>query len=74
MYEAEDYYKPLGVDNFWSKTLIEYESSFDKNKTLSVKKISEYNQTIVKRYHKWSKKIQLTISINFISSKDNDGC
>ena len=52
MYEAEDYYKPLGVDNFWSKTLIEYESSFDKNKTLSVKKISEYNQTIVKRYHK----------------------
>ena len=31
------FYKPVRVSNFWSNNYIEYESSGDKNKTLSVK-------------------------------------
>ena len=34
--EEENYYKPVRVSNFWSNNYAEYESSSDKNKTLSV--------------------------------------
>ena len=34
--EEENYYKPLRVSNFWSNNYIEYKSSRDRNKTLSV--------------------------------------
>ena len=44
--EEENYYKPVGVKNFWSNNFIEYESSSDRNKTLSteeyLKKIKPY--------------------------------
>ena len=32
-----DYYKPIRVGNFWNNNYIEYESSGDRNKKLSVK-------------------------------------
>ena len=42
----ENYYKRVRVSNFWSRIYIEYESSGDRNKTLSVEeylnKISPY--------------------------------
>ena len=75
--DAENYYKPVRVGNFWSKNCIEYESSGDRNKTLSVEeylnKIRPYLKDIMnnlKTSDTW--KIQLTIAINFISSKGND--
>ena len=76
--EEEDYYKPIRVGNFSSNNDIEYKSKGDK-KTLSVKeyynKIKPYLKDIInglKKSGTW--KIQLiTITINFISSKnDND--
>ena len=58
-----------------SNNYIKYESSRDKNKNLSVKeyldKIKPYLRDIIINFQKsdtW--KIKLTISINFISSKD----
>ena len=64
--EEENYYKPVGVSNFWINNYIEYKSSGDKNKTLSVEeylnKISSYLKDII---------IQLTIANNFISSLGN---
>ena len=35
--EEKDYYKPIRVGNFWNKNYIEYESSGDRKKNLSVK-------------------------------------
>ena len=76
-HEEEDYYKPVRVGNFWSKHHIECESICDRNKTLSVQKyinkIRTYLKDIIndiKKSDTW--KIQLTIAINFISSKGND--
>ena len=37
-YEEKDYYQPLGLYNFWTNNYIEYESSSDRNKTLTVEK------------------------------------
>ena len=34
--EEETYYKSVRVNNFWSNNYIEYKSTGDKNKTLSV--------------------------------------
>ena len=34
--EQKNYYKPVRVSNFWSDNYVEYESSGDRNKTLSV--------------------------------------
>ena len=56
--------------------IIEYRSNNDRNRTLSVEehlnRIRPYLKGIInnlKKYDMW--KIQLTIAINFISSKDN---
>ena len=56
--------------------IIEYRSNSDRNRTLSVEehlnRIRPYLKGIInnlKKYDMW--KIQLTIAINFISSKDN---
>ena len=75
--EKEDYYKLARVVNFWSKNYIEYESNWDRNKTVSIEeylsKIKPYLKDIIKDLKKsdtW--KNQLKIAINFISSKDND--
>ena len=75
--EDEDYDKQVRVDNLWSINYTEYESSSNRNKTLTVEeylnKIRQYLKDIIndiKKSDAW--KIQLTIATNFISSKDND--
>ena len=75
--EEKTYYKPIRV-NSWSNNYIEYRSNSDKNKILSVEeylyKIRPYLRDIIindlKQYDTW--KIQLIITINFISSKDDN--
>ena len=75
--QEDDYYKPIRVGNFWNNNYVEYESSGDRNKNISVKeyldKIKPYLRDIIINLQKsdtW--KIQLTIAINFLSSKDVD--
>ena len=70
--EEGNHYKPVIVSNVWSNNYIEYESSGDRNKTLSVKeyvnKTRSYLKDIIynlKKSGTW--KIQLTIANNFIS-------
>ena len=79
--EEENNNKPVRVNNFLSNNYIECESNGDRNKTLSVEvklyKIRPYLRDIInvlKQSDTW--KIQLTITINFISSKDDndEGC
>ena len=72
-----DYYKPKRVDNFWSRTYIAYESDVGRNETLSTQeylnKIRRHLKDIMndlKTSDTW--KIQLTISVNFVSSKDTE--
>ena len=67
--------KPKTVNNFWNNNYIEYESNGDKNRNLSLgeylNKIKPYLRNIIidlQNSDTW--KIQLTIAINFISSKD----
>ena len=76
-HKREDYYQPLRVGNFWSNSYIEYESNSDRNKTPSIEehlnKVRPYLKDIIndlKKSDAW--KIQLTITINFISSKDSN--
>ena len=73
--EEKDYCKPKRVSNFWNNNYIEYESDGDKNRNLSLdeylNKIKPYLRNII--INLWNSdtwKIQFTISINFISSKD----
>ena len=61
--------------DFWNNNDIEYESSDDRNKNLSVEeylnKIKPHLRDTIINFQKsdaW--KIELTIAINFISSKD----
>ena len=75
--EEQNYYKPVRVSNFWSNNYIEYESSGNRNKALSVEeylnKISPYLKDIITNLKKSNtRKIQLTKANNFISSIDND--
>ena len=74
---VEDCYKPLRVGNFYSNNYIEYESNCDTDKNLPAEeyfcKIKTYLKYIIiniQKSHIW--KIQLTIVINFVSSKDKD--
>ena len=73
--EEKDYYKPKRVSSFWNNTYIEYESNGGKSRNLSqdeyLNKIESYLRNIIidlQNSDTW--KIQLTIAINFISSKD----
>ena len=75
--EKEYYHKPVRMGNFWSRDYAERESNGDRNKTLAIKeylnKIRTYLKDIIydlKNSDTW--KIQLTVAISFISSKDND--
>ena len=77
LFKQDDYYKPIRVDSFWNNNYIEYASSGDRNKSLSVKEylaqVKPYLRDIIINHQKsdtW--KIQLAIAINFISSKDVD--
>ena len=73
--EEKDYCKPKRVSNFWNNNYVEFESNGDKNRSLSLdeylKKCKPYLRNIIidlQNSDTW--KIQLTIAINFISSKD----
>ena len=75
--EEENYYKPVRVNNFWNNNYIKYESNGDKNNNLSLdeylNKIKSYLKDIIidlQSFDTW--KIQVTIEIDFISSKDNE--
>ena len=76
--EEKDHYEPWRVWNFRNKNYIRNKSSDDRNKKLSVKehldKIKPFLRDIIINPQKsdiW--KIQLTVAINFISSKDVHG-
>ena len=73
-HEEEDYYKPIQIEIFWSDNFIEYESNGDRNKTGAIEedlfKIRLYVKGILNDLQKldtW--KIELTVAINFVSSK-----
>ena len=75
--EEENYYKPVRESIFWSNNYTEYESNGEKNKTLSVEeyldKIRPFLKDIINNLKKsdtW--KIELSIAVNCIYSKDND--
>ena len=75
-HEEEDCYEPVRVNNVQTNNYIEYKSKADR-KTLSFKKylnkIRPYLKDIInnlKEFCTW--KIQLIITINFISSKDDN--
>ena len=75
--QKDDYYKPKRKGNFWNNNYIEYESSNDRNKNLSSKeyldKVKPCLRDIIinlQKFDTW--KIESTIAINFISSKDID--
>ena len=55
-YEEANYYKTVRVNNFWSNNYIEFESSGDRNKTLSVEeylnKIRPYLKNIINNLKK----------------------
>ena len=73
--EEKDYYKTKRVSNFWNNNYSEYESNCDKNRNLSLdeylNKIKPYlRKLIIDLQNSDIWKIQLTIAINFISSKD----
>ena len=75
--QEDDYYKPIKVGNFWNYNYIGYESNNHRNKNLLVREhideIKPFLKDIITDLQKsrtW--KVQLTITINFISSKDNN--
>ena len=75
--EEENFYKPVRVNNFWNNDYIEYESNGNKNNNLSLdeyfNEIKPYLKDIIINLQSskaW--KIQLTIAINFISSKNTE--
>ena len=55
-YEEANYYKTVRVNNFWGNNYIEFESSGDRNKTLSVEeylnKIRPYLKNIINNLKK----------------------
>ena len=77
MKKKNKFYKPIRVNSFWSNDYIEYKSSGDRNKTLSVEeylnKTGPYLKDIINNLKKSdTREIQLTIRNNFIFSIDND--
>ena len=75
--EEENGYKPVRAINFWSNNHIEYKINSDKNKALSVEeylnKIRPYLKDVINDLKKSDTlKIQLTVKVNFLSSKDDN--
>ena len=65
----------IKVSNFWNNNYIEYESNGDRNRNLSLDEYlneieSNLRNIIIDFQSSDTWKIQLTIPINFISSKD----
>ena len=76
--EEEDYYEPVRTSDAFDNNYIEYESNGDKDKILSVKEyldmMRQYLSGITNNHKaqgEW--KVQLTLPINFVSSKDFKG-
>ena len=75
-HEEEDYYKSVKVNDIWNKNQVESKSKGDK-KTLSVNrylnKIRPYLKYIINNLKKSGTcKFQFTVTVNYISSIDND--
>ena len=75
--EKKNYHKPVRLNDFWSNNYIEYKSDGEKNKILSVQeylnKIRPCLKDIInnlKKSETW--KIQLTVTIDFASSEDDN--
>ena len=73
--QEEDYYEPKRVSNVWNNNWIEYESNGDKNRNLLLgeylHKIKPYlRNKVINLQSSDAWKIQSTIAINLISSKD----
>ena len=68
LFEQEEVhcYKLVRIGNFWNNNSIKHESNGDKNKTLSIIKYIDL------KIKSGTYKIQLTIAINFMTSKDNE--
>ena len=73
----EDHYEPVAISNAFDDNFFEYESNGDKGKTLSIEEylneIRPYLSNMINDFKTqgyW--KIQLTIAINFLSSKDTN--
>ena len=74
---GEDYYKSIITRGSFNNNYIQYESKGDKDKMLSINEyldiIRPYLREKINDHKTQSRwKIQLTIAINFISSKDSD--
>ena len=69
-YEEENYYKPTIVNNFPSNNYFEYKGKDDRRAlSIYLNKIKPYLKDIINDLKKYdTSKIQLTITINFISS------
>ena len=74
--QVKEFYKPVSVGTFWSNNYIEYEGNSDRIKTLSIKEyfdaIKPYFKNMNNLQKSYTQKIQATIAINFISSKNTD--
>ena len=77
LFDQEDYYEPKRANKFWNNNYIKYKNNGDKNRNLSLdeylNKIGTYLRNITVNLQSsdtW--KIQLTIAISFIFSKDTD--
>ena len=75
---SEDYYKPIKVNGIFNNNCIQYESKGDKDKILTISEyldmIRPYLVDMINDYKNQSEwKIQLTVGINFISSKADCG-
>ena len=78
----EDYYKPIIARGAFNSSYIQYENKGDKGKNLSIKEYHDHKTRGLVRYHSGNKawleetssewKIQVTMAVNFISSKDSD--
>ena len=71
---SEDYYKPIIVNDAFNNNYIQYESKGDKDKILKIREylnmIRPYLVDMINDHKNQSEwKIQLTMRINFISSK-----
>ena len=71
----DDDYKPKRASIFWNNNYIEYENNNDKNRNLSLDKYLNKSEPylrniIIDLQNSDTWKIQLTIAVNFISSKD----
>ena len=73
----EDYYKPIWTGNAFSSNYIEYKSNGDKDNMLPIEdyldKIEPYLKDLIDGHKTHDEeKVQLTMKINFISSKNSD--